>query len=140
MGNKPSNVQSQWPGWDHKTYTVEDLAVGQIRFENGATIHIESSFVAHIEKNVMTFQLMGEKGGGTWDPVQLFEDNNGYMVNTEPGWLPKTDIFQAKMRNFVDHTLYNKPTLAPAEHGLMVQKMLDGIYESAEKGKEVRIR
>ncbi|MBT3602543.1 MAG: Gfo/Idh/MocA family oxidoreductase [Candidatus Latescibacteria bacterium] len=140
MGNKPSNVQSQWPGWDHKSYTVEDLAVGQIRFENGATIHIESSFVAHIPKNLMTFQLMGEKGGGTWDPVQLFEDNNGYMVNTEPGWLPKTDIFQAKMRNFVDHTLYNKPTIAPAEHGLMVQKMLDGIYESAEKGKEVRIR
>ena len=140
LGNKPSNVISQWPGWDHKTYTVEDLAVGQIRFENGATLHIESSFVAHIETNIMTFQLMGEKAGGTWDPVQLFEDNNGYMVNTEPGWLPKVDIFQAKMRNFVDHVLHNKPTLAPAEHGLMVQKMLDGIYESAEKGKEIRIR
>lgn len=139
MGDKPSKVLSQWPNWDHKTYTVEDLAVGQIRFENGATVHIESSFVAHIPNNVMTFQLMGEKAGGTWDPVQLFEDNNGYMVNTEPGWLPKVDIFQAKMRNFVDHALYNKPTLAPAEHGLMVQKMLDGIYESAEKGREVRI-
>lgn len=140
LGNKPSNVISQWPGWDHKTYTVEDLAVGQIRFENGATIHIESSFVAHIETNTMTFQLMGEKAGGTWDPVHLYEDNNGYMVNTQPGWLPKVDIFQAKMRNFVDHVLYNKPTLAPAEHGLMVQKMLDGIYESAEKGREIRIK
>jgi predicted dehydrogenase len=140
MGDKPSNVLSQWPGWDHKTYTVEDLAVGQIRFENGATIHIESSFVAHIETNLMTFQLMGEKAGGSWNPVKLYEDNNGYMVNTEPGWLPKVDIFQAKMRNFVEHVLYNEPTTAPAEHGLMVQKMLDGIYESAEKGREVKIK
>ena len=37
MGNKKSNVKSQWPNWDHKSYTVEDLAVGQIRFDNGAT-------------------------------------------------------------------------------------------------------
>ena len=44
-----------------------------------------------------------------------------------------------KLRNFVDHVLYNQPTLAPAEHGLMVQKMLDGLYASAEKGREVKI-
>ena len=36
MGNKPSKVASMWPNWDHKTYTVEDMAIGQIRFENGA--------------------------------------------------------------------------------------------------------
>jgi predicted dehydrogenase len=44
-----------------------------------------------------------------------------------------------KMRNFVEHVLHNKPTLAPAEDGVAVQKMLDGIYESAAKGKEVAI-
>ncbi len=49
------------------------------------------------------------------------------------------DHFQTKMRNFVDHALYNKPTLAPAEHGIMVQKMLDGLYASAAKGREVAI-
>ena len=144
LGNKKSNVACQWPNWDHKTYTVEDLAVGQIRFENGATIHIESSFAAHIEKNVMNFTLMGEKGGANWDPPQLFSDDNGYMMNSEPGWLPRSQdfgsIFALKMRNFVDHVHYNKPTMAPAKHGLMVQKMLDGIYESAERWKEVPIR
>lgn len=144
IGDKPSNVKSQWPNWDHKTYTVEDLAVGQIRFENGATIHIESSFAAHIEKNLSNFEIMGEKGGASWDPLQLFNDDNGYMINSQPGWLPPRQdfgsIFALKMRNFVDHVLYNKPTIAPAEHGLMVQKMLDGIYTSAEKGKEVTIK
>ena len=43
------------------------------------------------------------------------------------------------MRNFVEHVLYGGETMAPAEHGLMVQKMLDGIYASAEKGREVKI-
>ena len=143
LGDKKSDVVSQWPNWDYKTYTVEDLAVGQIRFENGAVLQIESSFVAHIEKNVMNFQLMGEKGGANWSPPEIYRDDNGYMVNTKPGWLPQADFgshFGSKMRNFVEHVLYNKPTLAPAEHGLMVQKMLDAIYDSAEKGREVRIR
>ena len=33
IGDKPSDrVESMWKGWDHTTYTVEDLAVGRIRF------------------------------------------------------------------------------------------------------------
>src|SRR6267378_4068103 len=35
LGDKPSDVVSMWPNWDHKTYTVEDMAVGMIRFETG---------------------------------------------------------------------------------------------------------
>ena len=50
IGDKPSNVISNWPNWDYKTYTVEDLAVGHIRFANGAMLSIETSFAAHIEK------------------------------------------------------------------------------------------
>jgi predicted dehydrogenase len=142
LGNKRCNTKCQWPDWDHKSYTVEDLAVGQIRFDNGATLHLESSFAAHIPENVWNFQLMGEKGGASLDPVGVYRDDNGYMVNTEPNFLPKADFgsgFGAKMRNFVEHVLYNKPSMAPPEHGLMVQKMLDGIYASAEKGREVKI-
>ncbi len=142
LGDKPSSTVSQWPDWDHKNYTVEDLAVGQIRFANGATLHIESSFAAHIEKGVMGFTLMGEKGGASLEPPCIFRDFNDHMVSIRPDWLPggpAGDIFAIKLRNFVDHLLYDKPTMAPGEHGLMVQKMLDGIYTSAEKGREVKI-
>ena len=43
------------------------------------------------------------------------------------------------MDNFVEHCLYDKPTLAPAEDGLAVQRMLDGLYRAAESGEEVGI-
>ena len=143
MGNKPSDVLSKWSGWDHKTYTVEDLAIGHIRFENGAVIHVESMFAGHIEKDVMDFQLMGQKGGCVWADPKVFCDKAGHMVDLTPGWLPHytiTQMFEVKLRQFVDHVLYDAPTLAPAEHGVMVQQMLDGIYASAEQGgKEVAI-
>ena len=142
LGDKPSSVISQWPNWDYKNYTVEDLAVGHIRFANGATLQIESSFAAHIEKNQMGFTLMGEKGGASLEPPCLYRDFNDHMVSIRPDWLPSgpaAEIFAIKLRNFVDHVLYDKPTMAPGEDGLMVQKMLDGIYASAEKGREVKI-
>jgi predicted dehydrogenase len=141
MGNKKSDVVSQWPNWDHKTYTVEDLAVGQIRFDNGAIMTIESSFVAHCP-GVFNFQLLGEKAGGNYDPPTLWHDHGGYMLNSAPDFIPKGDFmdnFQAKINNFIAHIADDAPSLAPAEHGLMVQKMLDGVYRSAEKGKEVAI-
>ena len=142
IGDKPSNVISQWENWDHETYSVEDLAVGHIRFANGASLSIEASFAAHIEKNEWNFTLMGDKGGATWDPPSIFTDRHDHMVNTTPNFLPggqRADHFRLKMRNFVDHVHYDKPTMAPAEHGLMVQKMLDGIYTSAEEKREVTI-
>ena len=143
LGNKASDVASMWPNWDYKTYTVEDLAIGQIRFENGALLQIEASFVAHIEKDVWNFSLMGEKGGCNWDSPAIFTDNAGTMVNATPGWIsPKSDfptLFAYKLRNFVDGCLKGTPLRAPGEAGLAVQKILDGVYRSAEAGKEVKI-
>jgi predicted dehydrogenase len=145
LGNRPSSVESVWPNWDHETYDVEDLAVGRIRFDTGAVIHIESAFAAHIaERSLMNFQLMGERGGATWEPTLVFTDESGHMVDKKPAWLADTtfdSVFERKMNGFVDHVLYNQPTIAPAKAGLEVQAMLNALYTSAERGgKEVAIR
>jgi predicted dehydrogenase len=139
MGNKPSDVASMWPNWDYKTYTVEDLAVGSLRMKGGAIIQVEASFATHIEKDVWNFQVFGEKAGATFDPFQICFDHAGMMVNGTPGYIPRSEIFPAKMRHFVDVCLNDRKCEAPAEHGLMVQKMLDGIYAAAAAGKEVKI-
>ena len=128
LGDQPSDqIKSVWAGWDYKTYTVEDLAVGSIRFENGAVIHLEASFAAHHEHSgTMNFQVMGTKGGAIWRRHRLFTDMNGYMMNLQPAYVPKlptggfAGYFHLKLRNFVDHVLKGEPTMAPAEHGLMV--------------------
>lgn len=139
MGNKPSEAACSWPNWDYKTYTVEDLAIGHIRFANGAIMHVQASFAAHCEDK-WNFTFMGEKGGGNFDPLKIYRDQDGYMLDIAPGFVPKDDMFAIKMRKFVDTALYDAPTIAPATAGLMVQKMIDGIYASAAAGKEVAIK
>ena len=139
-GNKPTETVVPWPNWDHSTYNVEDFAAGMIRLDGGTMLTIEASFVAHIEKDVWTFQVMGETGGATWDQCHVFTDQAGYMVNLSPGYLPQGGwdaIWDRKMKHFVDVIRDGKPNQSPGEHGLMVQKMLDGVYLSAEQGREV---
>ncbi len=140
IGDKPSDqISSRWMGWDHATYDVEDLAVGQIRFEDGAVMHVEASFAAHIEKDYWSFQLMGERGGATWDPPRIFRDEAGHMVDKSPAWLADErfgGMFKRKMDNFIDHVRYDAPTLAPGRDGLAVQRMIDALYASAERGGE----
>ncbi len=138
IGNRPSDVACMWPNWDHKTYTVEDLAVGQIRFENGAVMQVEASFAAHV-KDTWNFTFMGEKGGADFENLAIHADEHGYMIDKTPAYLPTYDYFERKMRAFVDTALYNKPTESPAEDGLAIQKMIDAIYLSAEQGGEVTI-
>lgn len=144
LGNKPSKTVCPWPNWDHKTYTVEDLAIGQIRFENGALLQVEASFVAHIEKDAWNFNIMGTKGGAQWDPPMVFADRNDTMMNSAPYFVGTQtgfeDLFPIKLRNWVDGCVKNTPLEAPGEAGLAVQKMLDGVYRSAASGKEVTIK
>lgn len=145
LGNKKCDVACRWPDWDYKTYTVEDLATGYIVFENGMTLSIESSFIAHIEKDLHNVQIFGTKGGANFDPPCIFTDMNGYMVNIEPDYLPGSDgpfkyVFVCKVRHFVECILDGKPCISSGEDGLVIQQMLDAIYESAEKKKEVKIK
>jgi predicted dehydrogenase len=139
MGDKASKVESMWPGWDYKTYSVEDLAVGFVRFENGATMAIESSFIAHA-KDAFNVQIMGTEGGCTLHPPMVFKDEAGTMVNIEPGYVPKYDSMAKKMDDWVARIKGERETQCPAGAGLMVQEILQGLYDSAEAGKEVEIK
>lgn len=143
LGDKKSEVVSCWPNWDYKTYTVEDLAVGQVRFENGALMQIESSFCAHLEQDTFFWEIMGTKGGYNFETRSLFHDQAGTMVNSKAGFLPDADfdyLFKAKLQNFVDAIVEGTPLRAPGEEGMAVQKIIDGIYRSAAKnGAEVAI-
>ena len=140
MGNKKSDVKSMWPNWDTETYTVEDLAVGMIRFDTGAMLTLESSFVAHIKEDVFNIQIMGTKGGVVWGTSETYTDWSDYMINASPAYIEKWDMWEYKLKHFVEVARDGRENEAPAEHGVMVQSMLDGIYAAAAAGKEVVIK
>jgi len=139
LGDKPSKALCSWDHWDYKTYTVEDLAAGFIRFENGACMSVESSFAAHIGSDVFNIQIMGTQGGCTLSPTEVFKDEAGLMVNLEPSFVGNKDSMDSKLENWIAYVRGEGESECPGEDGVAVQKMLDGLYASAGAGKEVAI-
>ncbi len=139
LGDKPSKVVSMWPNWDYKTYTVEDLCVGQVRFENGILMQIESAFCSHLEENeYLNWEVMGTKGGFNFRDNTIYHDMAGTMVNSKAAYLPIGNawdqFFINKLQNFSDAILKGTPLGADGQEGTAVQKIIDGLYRSAAKG------
>lgn len=139
FGTKKGTFGS-WGAWDYDNYTVEDFAAGFIRFENGATLVLESSFCANIEKDVFNTSLMGTEGGATLDPLKMYREENETLIDVSPVYLKNVGTHEAEIYAFIDAIRNDKPSPVPGEQGLMVAKILDAIYLSSEKGKEVAIK
>ena len=139
IGDKPCAAEAPWGAWDHSAFTVEDLAVGMVRFEGGTMLSIETSFAAHIERDVWNIQVMGERGGATLDPPQVFTDQHGYQMTMTPAHVPEQHPFEYKMRHFVEVARGVRYNEVPPEQGLMIQRILDALYHSAAEGREVAV-
>jgi predicted dehydrogenase len=138
FGNRPG-ICAPWGAWDHTKFTVEDFAAGFVRFENGSTLTIESSFAANIEKDTMSLAILGTEGGCQTNPLKLFREEFGTLVDVSPTNLPKSDMYQAEMRGFIDAIKNDTEVPVTGEQALLVMKILDGIYRSSEAGREVAI-
>ena len=138
-GDRPMQALCKWPHWDWRTCTVEDLAVGQVRFNDGATLAIETSYASHLAEDVWNVELFGSAGGATWDTATIHRDANGTMWNEVCAHPGERAVFAHKLRHFIDVCRGRCANRAPPEHGVLIQAMIEGLYRSASLGHEVRL-
>ncbi len=141
MFGKRGDVMGLMGQWDYKNFTVEDFAVAQVRFENGMTLTLESSFVANIaEREFMGFEILGDKGGCTLNPLAMHTEQDMTLLDIKPAFLPTNVQSHAlQIASFVDSVLNDKPVYTPGEEALQVTRIIDAIYESSNKGREVKL-
>lgn len=121
-----------------KTYDVEDLATGLVKFDNGATLFLEASWTSHIEKDRFYSTLHGTDGGADLDPLRIHTDMAGAPVDIAPH-APHIGGHEAEVAHFIDCIRQGKAPIATAEQGLHVLQILDAIYRSSETGREIVI-
>ncbi|MCX6343775.1 MAG: Gfo/Idh/MocA family oxidoreductase [Armatimonadetes bacterium] len=138
IGNTPNHV-GRWGTWDYKNYTVEDFAAGFVRLDNGASLIIESSFAANIAEDRMNVSLLGTKGGADTNPLRLFGEDKGALLDITPSLLPTVDFYEVEIRSFYDAIINDTEPPVTGEQALNVMKILDALYQSSEEGREIRI-
>jgi len=126
--------------WDVKRFSVEDFAVGMVRFANGASLLLEASFVANLKENVFNAHLYGTEAGACLLPLEIFGERHGAVTDTGFNKLPKVRAHAAEVAAFVEAIRTNRPVPIPGEEALQATEIIDAIYASSASGREVRLR
>lgn len=131
---------------EQRVFDVDDLAVGCIRFDNGATLILEASWAANVaEKEFMETRLYGTRAGlvqrnrneGYEFEAELFVEQEGCQFDMKLHDSIPVPQVSSSMHHFVDSILAGRPHSATAQEGLIVMEILDAIYESSSTGRPV---
>jgi len=118
-------------------FDVEDFACGLIRFQTGETIFVEASWASHVGSSGANVQVCGTLGGADLAPCVIHTDLYGEApVDIRPE-VPQIYGHEGELQHFIDCIQGRAVPTATLAHGVAVQRMLDGIYESARTGHEV---
>ena len=122
-------------------FDVEDLAMGFIKFDNGACLQIEFSWASNIEEENVFVELRGTKAGINFNTksLKIFTENCGVLEDVVPKVSETPPDHPKNIRHFIN-VLQNKekPDFVPTQ-GVNMIKILEAMYKSAESGAEVRL-
>lgn len=145
--NRANGGQAAWSvsDLDEHPYNVEDFVSALIRFDNGFTLQLEASFNLNIPKDKGEVSVFGTKAGVKIEDncVDIYTDFAGKFVNMTPAGNVAFDFrkaFNSEIAGFVNAALGKEPCRASGEDGEALMKIIDAIYESAEKGVSIDIK
>lgn len=141
LGKDPT-LYNGFGDYDRSKFTVEDFAVGMIKFDDGSVVTLESSFMGNLPDQPTLSQLFGTKAGATikgWgdDPIRIYTEQERQLFDLTPANIPKVDSpHTAEVHAFVRAIRAGDPSPVPGEHGLILNAIFDAIYKSSETGRE----
>ena len=126
------------------SFDVEDYAVAFVRFETGATLVLEVSWLLHhdIRGEDMQAWIYGDEGGCHWPSAQFLDTNyttRQFNNRTLQLTQDKMEPHALECVEFAQAIAAGAPSPVPAEQSLQVLAILDGIYRSQAEGREVSI-
>jgi len=140
LGDYKTKGVSRWKALDtdNLVFGVEDMAGGVIHFDNGATMIFEVSWAVNMREKPFNCEIIGTKAGASLDPFEIYTEEEGYLMDQRPV-VNTTNMFENEVRHFLDCVKNGTKPITDADEGVAIQKILNGIYDSARLGKEVEL-
>ena len=152
---RPVSVSAQvFRNFEHlvkvPVFDVEDAAYAFIRFENGAVVHLETSWAANLPDDIpprkyfgrelINSIVYGTKGSVQLNPLSVFEDRQGELVSVPlEAKQDEPNGFALQLRNFVESISGAAEPVNNADQAVALMEMIDAIYASSSAGREVPI-
>ncbi len=138
LGNYKTKGVGRWVAFDtdNLKFDTEDSAAGIIRFENGASMNFEVSWAINAKDTGIYSHIFGTKAGASLNPFAIYGEDADYLMDSTPT-IGKDDRFFNEISHFIDCIKTGSQPVSSAQDGLEIQKILNGIYDSAKAGKEI---
>jgi predicted dehydrogenase len=135
---------SIWGGAIPQIMDVEEFASAFVRFETGATLILEVSWLLNHDTpgEDMQMWLYGTGGGSHWPKCEIYQSNYETQQLYNRSLQLRKDINEPHAQEcieFAQAVIDGAPSPVPAEHSLQVLTILDGIYRSQAIGGEVKL-
>ena len=130
-------------------FGVEDFAAGFVRLEGGVILDFRIAWAMNIDTPGDTI-ILGTKGGlrvpstACWNgvlpkPLKIYHEVAGSQVETEIPLKQTINLWDAKIRSFLDACKEGGKAPVPSADILYNQAILDGIAKSNALGREIEI-
>ena len=116
---------------------IEDFNVGLVHFADGSTMAVESNWMMHPRSRPSGAEILGDWGVASLRPLHVALEDGERIVDVTP-CIDTTSQFSV-YQDFCQSVLGNHLPIVRFSEMLDVQRVMDALYEAAEKGKEVSI-
>lgn len=121
---------------ENGTNDVDDFITGYIRTDK-ASISFNGAWAQNINKNEMFIDFLGDKGGARLAYGGLFEFYDGETLETEAPTYDIPDMYLCEDRAFLEEIESGEKNRSHIDQILESAKLLDSLYASASKSKEI---
>jgi predicted dehydrogenase len=141
FGDRPGLYNAEWGvPYDVREFDVEDFCTAMIRFEKGITLQLSVSWAANIDEEKDGLYILGDKAGIATNPAGIYSADGSSLTSTKFDYLDPNEGHQAEIRHFTECVERNLPVMVQPEESLRIQRIIDAIYESSAKNREVAIK
>jgi predicted dehydrogenase len=125
----------------HNTKSVEDSNFSLIKFQNGASLTIEISWSLLRSKEFFYNNVYGKSGSTSINPLKVYKKlENSLLEITPKNVKAVTDTkssYENEIKHFINVITGKDKQISTGKEALEVMQIIEAIYKSAKKGKEI---
>ncbi len=145
MMGYPDPLQVSATIYKHSSKDVEDSALAFLRMKNGSTLSIEVSWRFPASEDFFYCDSYGTLGSAMINPFRILKTMHENLINVTPQKMETPqNMFRRSYENEVKHFLGVlrglHPVVSTGEEAVHRMKIVDAIYKSAARGKEISIK
>jgi predicted dehydrogenase len=129
----------------HKTKSVEDSCIAFIEMKYGSSAIIESSWSLQTNEDSFYYNLFGAEGSAMINPLKIIKQLHGNLVNVTPAKTGTPQYmyrksYENELKHFVGAARGLHDIISTGDEAVLRMKIVEAIYQSAAKGKEIVIK